>query len=223
MNSINNNLESTKAVKTFFDSYAEKFYSIYLEDQKNPLKKIIDRYLRFSMFMRFQKVSEIIDITESKKILDVGCGPGWHDFLLAKYNSVKVTGIDVAPNMIEISNKLSAENQMEKHLDFILADVMTYKFSSQYDTIFSLGVVEYFSDPISLMNIMKSIAKKRIIFSVPVLNHWLTPQRKIRYKIRQCPLWFYNKEKIKDIMNKSSLEEYHIHDLGRDYLVEVML
>lgn len=218
-----NNQDSAKAVKNFFDGYAQQFYSIYLEDQKNPLKKIIDRYLRYSMFLRFKKVSEIIKKTESTEILDVGCGPGWHDFLLAKYNSVKVTGIDVAPKMIEISKNLSDVNQMNSELEFILADIMDYKFEKKYDTIFALGVVEYFEDPISLISILKDIATKRVVFSVPVLNHWLTPQRKIRYKLRKCPLWFYDKEKIRNMLEKILLDKYHIHDLGRDYLVEIII
>lgn len=222
MNSIKKNQESANAVKFFFDGYAEKFYSIYLEDQKNPFKKLIDRYLRYSMFLRFQKVSEIIKSTSSSEVLDVGCGPGWHDFLLAKYNNVKVTGIDVAPNMIKISRKLSSENNMNTKLEFIIADIMDYQFDRDFDTIFALGVVEYFEDPESLIDVLRNIVSKRILFSVPVENHWLTPQRKIRYKLRNCPLWFYNKSRIKDILTNLSLSNYQIHDLGRDYLVEII-
>ena len=93
------------------------------------------------MFLRFQKVSEIIKSTSSSEVLDVGCGPGWHDFLLAKYNNVNVTGIDVAPNMIKISRKLSSENNMNTKLEFIIADIMDYQFDRDFDTIFALGVV----------------------------------------------------------------------------------
>ena len=35
-------------------------------------------------------------------------------------------------------------------------------------------------------------------------------------------MWFYNKSRIKDILTNLSLSNYQIHDLGRDYLVEII-
>ena len=91
----------------------------------------------------------------------------------------------------------------------------------KFDTLFALGVVEYFDNPIDLLVKMKNLAKKKILFSVPVANHWLTPQRKIRYIIRKCPLWFYDENKIKLLLQNASLNNFYIHKIDRDYLVEV--
>lgn len=215
--------ENTRAVKAFFDGYASGFYSIYKEEQKNPLKRFFDRTVRYSMFWRFQKVSEIIQKSSSNKILDAGCGPGWHDILLTKSLDVNVTGIDIAPEMIKIAKSEVAKRNLESKLKFITADLLEYNFDEKFEVIFALGVVEYFDDPIDLLRKMKKIGSKKILFSVPVLNHWLTPQRKFRYKLRKCPLWFYNEEKINKLMSAISINNYTIHKIDRDYLVEISL
>ena len=74
-----------------------------------------------------------------------------------------------------------------------------------------------------LLKKLKKICTKKILFSVPVLNHWLTPQRKIRYKMRNCPLWFYDEIKINNLMSKVSIENFLIHKIDRDYLIEITL
>ena len=213
--------KNTQAVKTFFDDYASGFYSIYKEEQKNPIIRFFDRTVRYSMFHRFKKVSEIIYKSESKEILDVGCGPGWHDILLARSNNINITGIDIAPKMIEISESESKKRNLDTQLKFITADILNYNFDDKFDTLFALGVVEYFDDPVDLLKKMKKLARKKILFSVPVMNHWLTPQRKIRYILRKCPLWFYDRSKIDYLLQRAMINDYYIHKIDRDYLVEV--
>ena len=68
------NDKNASAVKNFFDDYASKFYSIYLEEQKSFITRILDRTLRKSMFKRFQKVAEIIHDCNCKNIIDVDVG-----------------------------------------------------------------------------------------------------------------------------------------------------
>lgn len=210
------------AVKKFFDDYSSRFYSIYREEQKNSVSRLLDRTLRYSMFQRFNKVAEIINLTKSKEILDVGCGPGWHDILLVKSSNIKITGIDVAPQMIEIANSHILTNNLKDNLNFITADIFEYDFNKKFDCVFALGVVEYFESPELLIKIMASLSLNRVIFSIPVNNHWLTFQRKIRYKIRKVPLWFYSENSIKNMLNKSGIEKYKIHKIDRDYLVEII-
>lgn len=215
--------KNTKAVKSFFNDYASKFYSIYKEEQKNPIKRFFDRTVRYSMFHRFQKVSKIIEKSNLNKILDAGCGPGWHDILLVKSLNVNITGIDIAPEMIKIAKNECDKRSLQSNLKFITANILEYNFNEKFELIFALGFVEYFEDPVDLINKMKKICTKKILFSVPVLNHWLTPQRKIRYKIRNCPLWFYDEKKINALMSKVSIENFFIHKIDRDYLVEITL
>tara|TARA_B110000858_G_C17695533_1_gene423303 strand:+ start:117 stop:776 length:660 start_codon:yes stop_codon:yes gene_type:complete len=215
--------KNAESVKTFFDDYASKFYSIYKEEQKGFLVRFLDRTLRYSMFKRFEKVALIINESNSKSILDVGCGPGYHDLLLARSQDVEVTGIDVASNMIDIAKSHISSRNLENRLNFITSDIFDHKFEKKYDTVFAVGVVEYFENPSKLIGIMKELSTKRVIFSIPVKYHWLTLQRIIRYKIRKCPLWFYTKKEINIMLTDNKINNFKIHKMDRDYLVEIII
>jgi 2-polyprenyl-3-methyl-5-hydroxy-6-metoxy-1,4-benzoquinol methylase len=213
--------KSTQQVKTFFDDYAQKFSSIYHEQQKNPLQRFLDKTWRKSMFMRFKRISDIINQSQAKSVLDAGCGPGWHDLLLLKSQNVHVTGVDISPNMIEIAKQQVKSEGLEKNSEFHCLNLFEYNPEKKFDVVFSLGVVEYFEQPQDIITKMMSLANAKVIFSLPVKNHWLTPQRIIRYKMRKCPLWFYSESKIQTILKKMNVSNYSIEKLSRDYLVTI--
>ena len=125
--------------------------------------------------------------------------------------------------MIEIAKKLSISRNLDEKLDFIIADIFDHSFHKKYDCAFGLGVVEYFENPKELIMKMQEISSKRVIFSIPVKNHILTLQRRIRYKLRNCPLWFYDKNDIQVMLDEIDIKEYKIHNISRDYLVEIII
>lgn len=211
--------EKVVQVKDFFDDYASKFNSIYQENQKSFVQRTLDKTWRKSMFQRFKRIGEIISETGSNTVLDAGCGPGWHDVLFAKSLDVHITGIDIAPKMIEIAKQQTAENGVSEKCDFIVGNLLEHKFDKKFDIVFALGVVEYFEHPGELIKIMGEHANKKVMFSLPVKNHWLTPQRVVRYKMRNCPLWFYTEKEISDLLTKNGFNNFEIERLSRDYLV----
>ena len=70
-----------------------------------------------------------IPITE---ILDLGCGTGKHDILLAE-TGFTVTGIDLSEKMIGIANK-----QKNKNTNFFVGDVRNAKLEKKFDAVISL-------------------------------------------------------------------------------------
>ena len=208
-----------KKVTNFFHNYAYRFLQIYKNDQKNLVERVIDSRLRSSMFSRFETTLAEIKASQAKTVLDVGCGPGQHDIILANDLNIQVTGIDIAENMIELANIASIKANTLNSCKFILGDFDNITGSEKFDVVFSLGVVEYIKDPSSFISKMCQVAQDKVIFSLPVKYHWLTAQRMIRYRIRNCPLWFYSEKEIISILKKLHIENYLIHDLGRDYLV----
>jgi 2-polyprenyl-3-methyl-5-hydroxy-6-metoxy-1,4-benzoquinol methylase len=210
-----------KSVKNFFHLYANRFQRIYKNDQKNLVEQFLDSQLRSSMFVRFKMVLDEIKISKAKTVLDVGCGPGEHDVILARELGIDVTGIDVAENMIELAKAASLGSNTLGLCRFILGSFTDFSSEEKFDLIFSLGVVEYIKEPSDFIMKMCNFTEGKVIFSIPVKFHWLTLQRILRYKIRNCPLWFYSKSDICTLMEKCCIRNYTIHDLGRDYLVVI--
>ena len=59
-----------------------------------------------SQFIRFEKLSKIIDVPNSFSVNDLGCGYGaYHDFLGCRYESFSYLGIDVSEDMIRAAER----------------------------------------------------------------------------------------------------------------------
>jgi SAM-dependent methyltransferase len=69
----------------------------------------------------------------AKSILNLGCGTGKHDFLLAEAG-FEVTGIDLSEQMIEIAKK----NNPSKHCRFFHGDARDLKLTEKFDVVISL-------------------------------------------------------------------------------------
>jgi len=214
-------VDERKNVKDFFQGYAKEFHDIYAGESKGGLGRFLDAWLRNSMFTRFDEAFVEIKKCGAKSVLDVGCGPGTHDVILAKNLGTKVTGVDVAASMIELAKGNAEKGGVSSLCEFALGDFDAFAGRARFDAVLSLGVVEYIKEPGPFVRKMFELANQKVIFSLPVKWNVLTPQRALRYKLRNCPLWFYSESEIASFLRKHGMERFCIHDLGRDYLVVV--
>jgi 2-polyprenyl-3-methyl-5-hydroxy-6-metoxy-1,4-benzoquinol methylase len=208
-------------VTRFFKGYAQQFTNIYTHDNKNTINKLIDIFLRKSMFSRFNLAKSIFKECQISNLLDVGCGPGVHDLILASELKINITGIDVAPEMIEIAVRSFQELKIHTPYNFIVGDFKFFSNQHQFDAALSLGVLEYVDDPKFFIKKIFNTVAVVACFSLPKKYHILTPQRSLRYRIRKCPLWFYTRSSIQKMLVDCEINKYKIHDLGRDYLVAI--
>jgi len=213
--------ESGKVAR-FFEGYASDFDFIYDAGHKSPIRHFVDRRLRDSMRRRFEETARLIDEVHSQTVLDVGCGPGRQAVWLARNLGCAVRGIDVAPAMIELARQGAKEAEVD--VEFAAGDFMQVPFEEgTFDAVLSLGVVEYIRDAEAFIHKMMLTSRKLVAFSVPVRWHWLMPQRRIRYWLRDCPLYFYDKASIAESLRRLSAERFEITRLARDYLVSIYL
>ena len=87
----------------------------------------------------------------AKTVLDLGCGTGRHDLLLAG-KGYSITGVDMSEEMLDIANsQLSSLNvqrgSLSSHsssLNFLQGDIRTVRFDKTFDVVVSLfHVVSY--------------------------------------------------------------------------------
>lgn len=76
----------------------------------------------------------ILDIAgrQSLDILDLGCGPGLYDNMLAQKGH-RVTGVDFNPNSIEYARQTAREHQL--NIDYRHQDYLTLADSEKYDLV----------------------------------------------------------------------------------------
>jgi phosphoethanolamine N-methyltransferase len=80
------------------------------------------------------------------RVLDVGSGIGGAAFHLATRYGARVTGIDLAEEMVAIALNRANEEELADKIEFILGDVMETPFPSRFDLIWSRDALMHVPD-----------------------------------------------------------------------------
>ncbi|QEH34142.1 Sarcosine/dimethylglycine N-methyltransferase [Aquisphaera giovannonii] len=80
------------------------------------------------------------------RVLDVGSGIGGAAFHLAKAYGAKVTGVDLAEEMVAIAVDRVEELGMQGDVNFILGDVLETSFPEKFDVIWSRDALMHVPD-----------------------------------------------------------------------------
>ncbi len=121
-------------------------------------------------------------VPNQANILDYGCGTGAISFKLAK-KGYKVTGIDVAPGMVEQANQKKGDG-LDLEFSILPADLAT-AFPQKFDAIVCSSVIEYIEDDLKLLKDFSQILKPGgyLIISIPNAYGFLTGLQRISSKI----------------------------------------
>ena len=109
-----------------FKDYAKFYNSLY---QDKDYKKECD-YIE-GLFLKYL-------LKKPRTILDLGCGTGSHDFILAK-KGYQVTGVDLSGSMLKIAKKRRQELNLQA--DFFKADIRKINLKKKFDAVISMFAV----------------------------------------------------------------------------------
>ena len=73
----------------------------------------------------------------AKTVLNLGCGTGKHDFLLAE-KGYEVAGVDMSEDMLAIANAQLTTLNLQSAIQFTQGDIRTIRLSRTFDVIISL-------------------------------------------------------------------------------------
>tara|TARA_Y100000389_G_scaffold203982_1_gene254387 strand:+ start:3123 stop:3794 length:672 start_codon:yes stop_codon:yes gene_type:complete len=221
MSNFKNNV--SKNVSVFFDGYAHDFSSIYKEDTKkrSSFDKLMDRWFREGIAERFDRTVEGVSKDSIKSVLDIGCGPG-HFVVKFLEQGKKVTALDIAPSMLEITKQRVKAMNKEEEVKFILEDYLDYRPKEKLDAACVMGFFDYVEDPVKVLKKLLEDVKKEIYISIPDNKGILAFQRKIRYKLRNCPLFLYSKEYLVECLKEANCFEIsEIDEMDRGYFLTI--
>jgi ubiquinone/menaquinone biosynthesis C-methylase UbiE len=88
-------------------------------------------------------------LASARHVLDVGCGPGQFTIFAAEQlPGAEVTGVDLAPTMIELARGHAAASPAAARLRFEVADVARLPFpDATFDAVMSTGSIKHWPDP----------------------------------------------------------------------------
>jgi ubiquinone/menaquinone biosynthesis C-methylase UbiE len=212
--------EVERKVRDHFHADAERFDSIY-RTNKGTVARFVDDYWRGVVQKRLEINVENLAPLENKRILDVGCGSGRFCHAYAKEGAKYVLGVDFAPAMIEIAEKLAKELGLDERCEFRVGTFPEIVKESDlpFDASTANGFFDYIAQPIPIITRMREITRGKMIMSFPKAVEWRVPIRRIRFWLKGTPLFLYRENRVKDILATAGIRNYEWIMLDRDYLV----
>jgi len=203
------NQKDIQDIKKFFNSYSKGFSSIYTEDDKsrNFFNKLMDKWFREGVYKRYENTLAETQKKSIRTVLDVGCGPGHHTIAFL-HQGKDVTALDVADEMVELTKQKVMQFDGTSRCDYIVDDYMAHSFDQKFDAICVMGFFDYVADPVTVLKKLISEANKEIYISVPNESGLLGLQRKIRYRLKNCPLYSYSREYLDSCLREAGCIDF---------------
>lgn len=207
-------------VRDHFHDDAGRFDAIY-QEKKGPFARFVDNYWRGVVQRRLELNVEKLEPLTGKKILDVGCGSGRFCFAFAHRGAAKVVGIDFARAMIELADKLAAEQGVSEQCEFRVGTFPDAVADDEgpFDASTANGFFDYVADPLPLIIRMRELTKGRMILSFPKAVEWRVPVRRVRFWMKGTPLFLYREAQVRDLLRDAGVDNFEFIHLDRDYLV----
>ena len=212
---------STSRTSQFFDSYAHDFNAIY-GNSNTFLNRLINKHLRSSMRLRYEKTIQGCSPIEGKSVLDIGCGPGHYSVALAKNGAGRVLGMDFADEMIAIAKDQARSAGVDERCHFACGDFMSDSTGGKFDYTIAMGFMDYMCDARKTIEKVLSATNLKAFFSFPADGGILAWQRKLRYKNR-CPLYLYSLPQLHQLFSMAKPEQVRYEQIARDYFVTVTI
>jgi SAM-dependent methyltransferase len=207
-------------VARFWNDIAPDFDAIYT-GKKSAFARYMDRVLRKDIFERYEWVMERAGEVSGQSVIDVGCGSGRFVTTLAQ-RGAHVTGLDIAPNMIDLSRQLVTRDGVADRCDFIVSDVLDWKTRDMFDLVIAIGFWDYIADPTDRLRVIRSMTRGRFLSAWPRFWTWRMPIRKVRLGIAGCPVYFFRAPQIRALLEKTGFRIESWKVVGKLYCVDAV-
>jgi SAM-dependent methyltransferase len=205
----------------FFDQFADVFDTFY-DGKRSPWMQWVDQRFRSDMFLRYSLAFDFLGDLAEKRVLDIGCGSGPYIAEALKRGATHVTGIDPAPRMLELARQRVSGLGMGDRVQLVEGYFPRVCPVGPYDAAIVMGLMDYVDDAPAFLEALRSVLTGRAAISFPSTHWFRTPLRKVRYRLRRCPVRFYTRPEI-DRLARSLLPGRHeltkIPGAGMDYVL----
>ena len=159
---------STK-VRSFFDGHTDSYDGFY--EPRSSIQRVVNRWFRQGVYLRRDKVVDLMKQSACKTILDVGCGSGRNSVWWALHGAEHVHGVDFSYLMINEATQVAVENGVSDRCSFEVGDFQTWQSNSKFDLVAACGVFDYVNNAVDLLRHMSEIPKTKVIYgSFPNAN-----------------------------------------------------
>jgi len=215
------NVTSTAPPGDFFQGFADVFDTFY-DGKRSRVMQWVDRRFRHDMFERYRLTFARLGNLRDKSGIDIGCGSGPYVVEALQRGARHVAALDPAPRMLQLTrervSRLRADGRVSYH-DGYFPGVAP---AGPFDFAIVMGVLDYVADAATFLRALRAIVSGAAVLSFPS-RHWLrTPIRAVRYRLRRCPVYFYDDALIRSLATQAGWSRVEIEKIpgaGMDYHV----
>jgi cyclopropane fatty-acyl-phospholipid synthase-like methyltransferase len=204
--------------RNFWNSEADAFERIY-SHEKSKLSTMLDQVFRKDMYERYVFTIRNCEPVKGRTFLDVGCGNGMYSVELGKKGASRVVGIDISPVMLGRCEESARKEGLQDRVTFLQTDLLEYQPDTNFDVSFGIGLFDYISDSLPVLKKMREVTTDKAIMAFPRLMTWRAPVRKVRLTAKGCPVYFYTKSKINQLMKDAGFARWEITRVGKLHCV----
>jgi ubiquinone/menaquinone biosynthesis C-methylase UbiE len=177
MSNGSNNVATLEAIKQYWNEHIHD-----LEIAKHPVGtegffKDLEEY----RFDKLDYLPKVVDFSKyhEQDLLEIGCGVGIDLIRFAK-NGVRVTGVDLAQQSIELAEKNFAFNGVEGDLRVMNGEQLEFDDNS-FDVVYAHGVLQYTANTQKMVDEIFRVLKPggETIIMVYNRNSWLNWMSKL--------------------------------------------
>jgi SAM-dependent methyltransferase len=135
--------------RAFFDELVTKEWDTY----DDPRWDAVRRY----------EVARLFEVVQPRRVLDVGCGCGFHDKVMAGYPFVEqVVGIDYSPASVGAAEREYPHLKVRRQV----ADIRSFE-AEPFDLVVSFQVVEHVDDPQGFLDACRVLSSGAVAVFTP--------------------------------------------------------
>jgi SAM-dependent methyltransferase len=209
------------SVRAYFERSAEQFDRLYSECLQNAVMLAVNRRFRSDVARRFVLTLDHAQATGARSALDIGCGSGRYLAALAQIGVERLVGIDLSGPMLDLAARHLAESAQDHRCQLVCGDFMTWATTDRFDLVVAMGFFDYQVSPLAVLRKIRDLTTGSLIASFPS-RHWLRmPIRRLRYRWKRCPVYFYRREEIADLGLRAGFartEIFKIPGAGMDFV-----
>jgi ubiquinone/menaquinone biosynthesis C-methylase UbiE len=133
---------------------------------------------------------EVCAKVSSGKILDIGTGPGYVPFEIAKRApGLEITGIDLSSGMVEAASKNASELGFSNRVKFKVANAASLPFENGYfDCVISTLSLHHWAKPAEYIKEIHRVLKKN--GQAYIYDIWKDTPKEIEEQVRKKYGWF---------------------------------
>ena len=117
---------------------------------------------------------------------------------LAQAGTERIVGIDFSEEMLQLA-RLQAGKVSGARIDLVQGDFTAWSPGERFDLVIAMGFFDYVKDARAVLEKMKTLSRGSVIASFPSRHWFRTPLRRIRYRLKNCPVYFYGEDQIEGL------------------------